>query len=218
VPTSRARHGARDRLSCRADLADPKGLGPLGRVCRVFSGPPWAFSGFPGPPWASPDLAYKPFLGSPGPPWAFPGLLGPPRAFPGPPWAFPGFPGLLPGPPRAFPGPPWAFPGFLGSPGPLWATKRKKQKRPCNSAKLHAITRKLHAPTWGEKVVFVRSIRNYTQLHAVFGPPNYTRITRTILAVFAPKCPQGTRFAPEMPPRPSELHANRTKALDGPRP
>ena len=214
MPTSRARHGARDRLSCRADLADPKGLGPLGRVCRVFSGPPWAFSGFPGPPWASPDLAYKPFLGSPGPPWAFPGLLGPPRAFPGPPWAFPGFPGLLPGPPRAFPGPPWAFPGFHGlSRAPL-GHQKQKTKRPCNWTKLHAITRKLHAPTWGEKVVFVRSIRNYTQLHAVFGPPNYTRITRTILAVFAPEMPPRHPFCPRNVPKALRT----TRELHGPRP
>ena len=194
-----------------------------GRPCRPEG--PWSVgSGVPGLlgpsmglfrlPRASPDLAYKPFLGSPGPPWAFPGLLGPPRAFPGPPWAFPGFPGLLPGPPRAFPGPPWAFPGFLGSPGPLWATKRKKQKRPCNSAKLHAITRKLHAPTWGEKVVFVRSIRNYTQLHAVFGPPNYTQITRTILAVFAPEMPPRHPFCPRNAPKALRI----TRELHGPRP
>ena len=157
-----------------------------------------------GPPWASPGLSRASL-----------GLPGPFLALPGPFRASLGFSRALPGPSRALPGP---FRASLGSPGPLWATKSKKTKRPCNSPKLHAITRKLHAPTWGEKVVFVRSIRNYTQLHAVFGPPNYTRITRTILAVFAPKCPQGTRFAPEMPPRPSELHANRTTALDGPRP
>ena len=38
------------------------------------------------------------------------------------------------------------------------------------------------------------------------------QITRELHAPFwpfsPPKCPQGTRFAPEMPPRPSELHAN----------
>ena len=55
-------------------------------------------------------------------------------------------------------------------------------------------------------MVFVRGIRNYTQLHAVFGPPNYTQITRTMLAV----------FAPEMPPRHPKSHTrSRSRSLPG---
>ena len=140
-----------------------------------------------GPPWASPGLSRASL-----------GLPGPFLALPGPFRASLGFSRALPGPSRALPGP---FRASLGSPGPLWATKSKKTIRPRNSPKLHAITRKLHAPTWGEKVVFVRGIRNYTQLHAVFGPPNYTRITRTMLAVFAPEMPPRHPFCPRNAPK-----------------
>jgi hypothetical protein len=165
---------------------------------RALHGPFQASPGLLGPPrtlhtslsWALPGL--------PGLSRASLGLPGPFLALPGPFRASLGFSRALPGPSRALPGP---FRASLGSPGPLWATKSKKQKRPCNCTKLHAITRKLHAPTWGEKVVFVRSIRNYTQLHAVFGPPNYTRITRTMLAVFAPEMPPRHPFCPRNAPK-----------------